>query len=133
MSCVLAACGRAQEPAAIGPDGGVISADASPAIADADAAATIADAEPVADASPPPVAWYYPPLAGDAWETVDPAAAGWDSARLDEALEFAGGLHATAVIVLYRGRILAERYWQGWDLPQPIPHRHGHERRRGRW
>lgn len=58
---------------------------------------------------------YFPPVAGDDWQTVTPEEAGWDAARLEEALDFAGGLNSTAVVVLHRGRILAERYWRGWD------------------
>lgn len=58
---------------------------------------------------------YEPPLTGDAWQTLAPDEAGWDAAALDAALSYAGERNATAVIVLSGGRILAERYWRGWD------------------
>ena len=72
-----------------------------------------------AGAASPPVAedrpLYFPPASGT-WETVDPAAAGWDPARLDAALALAGERSSTGVVVLHRGRILAERHWA---LDQP--------------
>ena len=53
---------------------------------------------------------YFPPADGP-WETVDPAGAGWDAAGLDAALALAGDRDSTGVVVLHRGRILAERHW----------------------
>ena len=55
-------------------------------------------------------ALYFPPTDG-AWETVDPAEAGWDAERLDAALTLAGERRSTGVAILHRGRILAERHW----------------------
>jgi CubicO group peptidase (beta-lactamase class C family) len=57
---------------------------------------------------------YFPSLTGDEWATVAPAAVGWDGAALDSALAYAGTRSTTALIVLHRGRIVAERYWRGW-------------------
>ncbi len=71
---------------------------------------------------PAPVAaddpMYFPPLTGDDWETVAPAAVGWNEAALDDALRFAEVEHSTAVVILQRGKIVAERYWDGWDTPR---------------
>lgn len=53
---------------------------------------------------------YFPPASG-AWETVAPAAAGWDPARLEAALALAGDRSSTGVVILHRGRIMAERHW----------------------
>ena len=53
---------------------------------------------------------YFPPADG-LWETVEPAEAGWDAELLDGALALAGERDSTGVVVLYRGRILAERHW----------------------
>ena len=55
-------------------------------------------------------ALYFPP-AGGPWETVDPAAAGWDAERLEAALAIAAERDSTGVVILHRGRILAERHW----------------------
>ncbi len=55
-------------------------------------------------------ALYFPPADG-AWETVAPAETGWDAGQLDAALALAGERRSTGVVILYRGRILAERHW----------------------
>ena len=60
------------------------------------------------------VRWYFPPTAGNEWETVRPRAAGFDSVALAAALDWAGTQQSTAVVVLWRGRLVAERYWSGW-------------------
>jgi CubicO group peptidase (beta-lactamase class C family) len=57
----------------------------------------------------------YVPPAGDAWERVDPGDAGWDLAKLEEAVTFAGERNSTALLVVQGGRIVVERYWQGWN------------------
>jgi len=46
---------------------------------------------------------------------VSPRAAGWDSVALAAALDWAGTRGTTAIVVLWRGRIAAERYWRGWN------------------
>ncbi|MCU0633555.1 MAG: beta-lactamase family protein [Gemmatimonadaceae bacterium] len=76
---------------------------------------------PTAPASPTPapadprtLPVYFPPLSGDAWETVRATAIGWDSTALASALDWAGTQRSTAMVVLWRGRIVAERYWGGW-------------------
>lgn len=54
---------------------------------------------------------YFPPARGE-WETVEPAEVGWDEAGVQEALDFAGARQSTGVVILHRGRILAEQYWE---------------------
>ena len=56
------------------------------------------------------VSLYFPEKQGE-WERIDPAQVGWDKAKLDAALSFAGGQKSSGVVVLFRGRILAEQYW----------------------
>lgn len=63
-----------------------------------------------ARAATPAASLYFPPATGK-WESVSPAAVGWDSDRLNAALELAGKNHASGVVILHRGKILAERYW----------------------
>ena len=58
----------------------------------------------------PDSALYFPPADGP-WETVDPAAAGWNAERLEAALAIAAERDSTGVVILHRGRILAERHW----------------------
>ncbi len=57
-------------------------------------------------------ALYFPPHEGE-WETVEPGDVGWDATRLREALDYAGANQSSAVVILHRGRILAEQTWAG--------------------
>jgi CubicO group peptidase (beta-lactamase class C family) len=65
--------------------------------------------------APAPSALYFPPVGGSSWETVSPRTAGFDSTALHAALDWAGTQESFGVVVLWRGRLVAERYWQGWD------------------
>jgi CubicO group peptidase (beta-lactamase class C family) len=58
---------------------------------------------------------FFPTRTGP-WETIQPAAIGWDTTALRSALDWAGTQRSTAVVVLWRGRIVAERYWRGWNV-----------------
>jgi CubicO group peptidase (beta-lactamase class C family) len=55
-------------------------------------------------------ALHFPSATG-AWETVAPAAVGWNEEKLAAALALAEATRASGVVVLHRGRILAERHW----------------------
>ena len=56
---------------------------------------------------------YFPPLPGEGdWATIRPADAGFDEATLEQALAYAGEQRSSGVVVLYAGKILAEKYWQ---------------------
>jgi CubicO group peptidase (beta-lactamase class C family) len=74
--------------------------------------ACVTDGGPTASG---PVTGAYFPTADARWETVRPAVAGFDSARLASALDWAGAQNSAAVVVLWRGRLVMERYWQSWD------------------
>ena len=54
---------------------------------------------------------YFPPDQG-AWKTVQPEQVDWDRTMLQEALDYAGRNQSSGVVILYRGRILAERYFK---------------------
>jgi CubicO group peptidase (beta-lactamase class C family) len=56
---------------------------------------------------------YWPDL--EEWETISPEEAGARVEKLDEAIELAASSNSGGLIILYNGRILTERYWQGWD------------------
>jgi CubicO group peptidase (beta-lactamase class C family) len=82
------------------------------ACGDPPAAPTVPDGPSPSD--PRTLAGYVPPISTDEWETVSPAALGWDTTALNAALTFAGQQQSTGVVMLWRGRIVAERYWNGW-------------------
>jgi CubicO group peptidase (beta-lactamase class C family) len=54
---------------------------------------------------------YFPPLAGDEWETVDPASLGWCTENIDSVLQYAEDKNTKALIVLKDGRIALEHYF----------------------
>jgi CubicO group peptidase (beta-lactamase class C family) len=53
---------------------------------------------------------YFPPIDGQ-WETVDPASAGWDQAKLDKLISSVGDQKSSGLLILLNGKILAEKYW----------------------
>ena len=69
---------------------------------------------PTSDPKKLPV--YFPPTTGNSWDTIAPAKLGYDTAALRAALDWAGTQQSTAVVILWRGRIVAERYWRGWTI-----------------
>jgi len=54
---------------------------------------------------------YFPPVKG-IWETVSLDEAGWNVAKLNTAMNYAGEQNSSGVVILFRGRILAEQYWK---------------------
>jgi CubicO group peptidase (beta-lactamase class C family) len=76
--------------------------------------------EPV-PVNPLPSSYYYPPNGSDTWETISPAALGWDVAKLNEALSFAQSKNSYGVIILYKGRIVTENYWNNWTMNTVYP------------
>jgi CubicO group peptidase (beta-lactamase class C family) len=79
------------------------------------ALAILAAASPVVSrAAPRPEAsrpLYFPPAKGE-WERVEPSKVGWDADKLKAALQLAGQTRASGVVILHRGKILAEEYWK---------------------
>lgn len=57
---------------------------------------------------------YFPPNDGE-WATVVPKTVNWDEEGIDKALDYAGTQRSTGVVILHRGRIMAERYWKLTD------------------
>jgi CubicO group peptidase (beta-lactamase class C family) len=71
--------------------------------------------------APEPLPMYFPPTAGDDWETVPAAQLGWDVAKLDEAINYAASTKTYGLIILYKGRIVTENYWNGWNRDTKYP------------
>ena len=53
----------------------------------------------------------YFPSASETWEQVDGKSSDWDQRQLDELMGWAGAQGSTSVLILLRGRILAEKHW----------------------
>ncbi len=58
--------------------------------------------------------YYYPPVSGDGWQTKSSSSVNWDEAKLQEAFDFAGTKKTYGLIVLHKGKIVKEQYWNGW-------------------
>ena len=54
---------------------------------------------------------YFPPIVGNTWETVDPAALGWCTDQLPALNSFLQQNNTKAFIVLKDGRIAIEQYF----------------------
>jgi CubicO group peptidase (beta-lactamase class C family) len=67
----------------------------------------------------PPLAntsYYYPPAGSDTWETTTAASLGWDVTKLNEAIAYAQTKNTYGLIILHKGKIVTENYWNSWDL-----------------
>ncbi len=62
-----------------------------------------------------PEVYYYPPLTGDVWDTKTAASLGWNEAKLQEAFDYAGTKNSFGLIILHKGKIVKEQYWNGWN------------------
>ncbi len=65
---------------------------------------------------PTPTTMYFPPIGSDTWETVSAQSLGWDVTKLNEAIDYAGTKNTYGLIILYKGRIVAEKYWNNWTM-----------------
>ncbi len=75
-------------------------------------AATLALLATVAAAETP----YVPQVQGS-WETTSPADAGFDAAKLDEAVAYARAQRSSSFVVLHRGRVVVDETWDVADAP----------------
>jgi CubicO group peptidase (beta-lactamase class C family) len=58
--------------------------------------------------------YYYPLLTGDTWETKTATSIGWDNTKLTEAFDYAATKNTYGLIVLHKGKIVKEQYWNSW-------------------
>ena len=54
---------------------------------------------------------YFPPLAGNTWETISPESLGWCTDKIDSMFSFLEQKHTKAFIVLKDGKIVIEHYF----------------------
>jgi CubicO group peptidase (beta-lactamase class C family) len=65
--------------------------------------------------APLPATYYYPPLSGDTWDKTEPGSLGWDANKLTDLLKYLDSNNTGAFIILYKGRIVNETYWRGYN------------------
>lgn len=65
--------------------------------------------------------YYYPPIEGNEWETALPADLGWDSTALEQTVSYVRDHNSTAFLILQRGKMVVEEYWQGWGIGTAMP------------
>ncbi|AEV33574.1 penicillin-binding protein, beta-lactamase class C [Owenweeksia hongkongensis DSM 17368] len=58
--------------------------------------------------------YYFPPLAGNAWDTVNPSSLGWCSQKLDTVHKYLEARHSKSFIILHKGKIADEIYMNGF-------------------
>ncbi len=54
---------------------------------------------------------YFPPLLGNAWDTISPASLGWCPERIDSLYNYLEQANSKAFIVLKDGKIVLEKYF----------------------
>ena len=61
---------------------------------------------------------YFPPVGGSdsTWQATSPEALGWNLEALDDVASYADAQNSRALIILFRGQILMERYFGGWTV-----------------
>jgi CubicO group peptidase (beta-lactamase class C family) len=58
---------------------------------------------------------YFPPLNGQNWETVSPDSLAWCQDRIDSLLDFLEVKNSRSFMVLHKGKIAIEAYFDGTD------------------
>ncbi|HYG03383.1 MAG TPA: serine hydrolase domain-containing protein [Chryseosolibacter sp.] len=64
---------------------------------------------------------YFPPLKGNEWQTLSVDSLGWDSTGLVRVLEFVESKNTYGFIILHKGKIVVEKYWNGWNPGTQYP------------
>jgi CubicO group peptidase (beta-lactamase class C family) len=88
-------------------------AEAPDTVSTSDTTSAPADTTTTPPTPAPPLGVYFP--SGDAWETITPEALKWNVDSLAMLLDFLADKNTYGFIVLYKGRIVTEKYWNGWD------------------
>ena len=59
--------------------------------------------------------YYFPPNADDTWESISAESLGWNMDSLNLLLQFVSGKDTYGFIILHKGRIVTEKYWNDWN------------------
>lgn len=60
---------------------------------------------------PSPIALYFPPVSGNAWETISPSSLGWETSQLGNLMNLLEDNGTRAFIILKDGKIVLEEYF----------------------
>ena len=60
--------------------------------------------------------YYFPPVESNEWTTITPEELGWNNSKLNETINFVKDQRSGVFIVLYKGKMVVEEYWMGWDV-----------------
>lgn len=63
----------------------------------------------------PPDTYYFPPLQGSEWQSKTAVGLGWNETKLQEAFDFAATKNTYGLIILHKGKIVKEQYWNQWN------------------
>lgn len=55
---------------------------------------------------------YFPGAINSGWETMNIDKVGWNNTYLQQAVDYAGEKNSYSLLILHKGRIVAEHYWQ---------------------
>ncbi|RAJ13002.1 serine hydrolase domain-containing protein [Olleya aquimaris] len=69
--------------------------------------------------NPTPEATYFPPLNSDTWETTSPEDLNWNTTALNELTSFLEASNTKSFIVLHKGKIAFEQYFNGHSDTAP--------------
>ena len=58
--------------------------------------------------------YYFPPITGDVWDSKTATSINWNESNLQAAFNYAGTKNTYGLIVLHRGKIVKEQYWNNW-------------------
>ncbi|MEM1003125.1 MAG: serine hydrolase domain-containing protein, partial [Bacteroidota bacterium] len=64
---------------------------------------------------------YFPPIGSDIWETQNLEAINWNSTALEPLLNFLENSDTGTFMILYKGRIVTENYFNGSDANSNLP------------
>lgn len=57
---------------------------------------------------------YFPPADSNTWEKLTPDTLKWNTDSLNQLLDFVRESNSNAFIILFKGRIVTEKYWNDW-------------------
>ncbi len=58
--------------------------------------------------------YYFPPTTNSNWDTKTASSINWNETNLQAAFDFAGTKNTFGLIVLHKGKIVKEQYWNNW-------------------